>query len=207
MSYFKSVSDYKFGKLHIDECPENPMDLLNKWILQAKKDSIKDYNAMALSTCINNVPNSRMVLCKKITENSLFFFSHYLSCKGREIEKNPQVHLLFFWPGLERQIRLWGHCKKAEDEISDDYFYRRDQSNQIATIVSKQSSKLESRAYLEKLIAQKKQKKQDITRPKNWGGYQVKLEEFEFWQGRESRLNDRVKYEKKEGWQKYLLFP
>ena len=205
MSYLKNASDYKLGKLNIEQCPDNPMILFKKWIYQAKKNNIKDYNAMVISTCTNNEPNSRVVLCKKITDDSLFFFSNYLSIKGKEIQKNSLVHLLFFWADLERQVRLCGHCEKVKDEISDDYFYSREKKSQIASIVSQQSSKLPSRAHLEKLVEQRQ--KNQLNRPNHWGGYQIKIKEFEFWQGRENRLNDRVKYEKKEGWQKYLLFP
>ena len=132
MTDFEISPGYGLGKLAIEDCPQEPMVLLKKWLEEAKKEKIKDYNAMALSTCVDNSPNCRFVLCKKVEADSLIFFTNYLSPKGQELAKNPQVHIAFFWPQLERQIRLWGRCRKLAGALCDDYFYQRDKNSQIA---------------------------------------------------------------------------
>ena len=210
MSNFEISADYGVGALEIDNCPEDPMALLRDWTNLAKAQNLKDFNAMVLSTSIDGRPNSRVVFYKSIETDGLVFFTNCESQKGRELASNPEVHLLFFWPTLEKQIRLRGMCSRVEDSLSDTYFEQRDRKSQIASLVSKQSSKLPSRKRLEQLVAEKTQKigNTTIKRPKHWGGYRVVLREFEFWQGRPNRLNDRIKYQKNgDKWQKYLLFP
>ena len=212
--------EYGVGELHLSDCPDNPMLLLKKWLKEAREKGIKDYNGMVLSTCLRDRPNSRVVLYKKIESDSLIFFSHYNSVKAMEIEANPRVHLLFFWTELERQVRMEGICNKIEAGLSDAYFSQRDKNSQIASIISRQSLTLPSRNHLDKLVEKKSEELErlKVKRPDYWGGYRVKLNAFEFWQGRKSRLNDRVRYDQMaeevsmdEGdgnqWQKRLLYP
>ena len=151
-------------------------------------------------------PHSRIVLLKDFGDDGLTFFTNYNSLKGRSIAGNPAVSLLFFWPELERQIRIAGFAEKTSPEVSDRYFYSRPLNSQVAASVSEQSTKINSRKMLEDLFETKKN--DSVSRPENWGGYIVKPVRFEFWQGRESRLHDRILFEKKgETWQITRLAP
>lgn len=169
----------------------DPFKLFEKWFEEAKLSEPFEVNAMILSTVdAEHRPHTRVVLLKSFSHEGFIFFTNYLSAKGKQIENNPHVSLLFFWQSLQRQVRISGIAQKIPKEQSDEYFYSRPSDSQRAAVVSKQSQILTSRT---KLIKEYK-KVLDPVRPEHWGGYIVTPNYFEFWQGMESRLHDRVAY-------------
>lgn len=185
---------YSIGKLHRSDLNPDPLKELQLWLNKAARKNIIDYNAMVLSTVDSNgIPNSRVVLLKEISQGGLVFYTNYQSAKAREIEYNPNVALLFFWPELEKQVRIQGLVTKISEEENDKYFFQRDYKSQAASIASQQSQPISSRKELlrqfNEVLSQNK-----LTRPPYWGGYRVNPFSFEFWQGREYRLNDRFQY-------------
>ena len=192
-------SDYKYAELSENSIEKNPLKQFEYWINDALSAKVNEPTAMSVATIgIDGFPDSRIVLLKDYDENGLTFFTNYNSNKANSLERNPAVGLHFFWPELERQIRISGFAEETSDEVSDRYFYSRPVLSQISAIVSNQSKKIPSREFLQNLFDTEKEKYavENITRPKNWGGYLVKPIKFEFWQGRESRLHDRILYEK-----------
>jgi len=189
--------DYSLNKLSYDDLCINPINQFNNWLEKAIQHGIKDSNAMILSTYDEGSGiSSRVVLLKDILDQKFLFFTNYDSLKGRQIKQNNNVGLCFFWPDLERQIRIKGVVGKISKEESDLYFDTRPKKSKIAAIVSKQSSYINVIEKLENRILEFDESK--IKRPVNWGGYAVNPIYFEFWQGRENRLHDRFTYEKKE---------
>ncbi len=182
----------------------DPFPLFEKWMEEAIEGKINEPTAMMLSTVSEaHKPSSRIVLLKLFTGEGFHFFTNYHSRKGNEIKANSQVSLLFFWPELEREVRIEGIASFSSEEISDRYFSERPYDSQISAVVSPQSQPVESREALEQLW---KNKKEDtggaiLERPTGWGGYHVRPERIEFWQGRPNRLHDRVLFVKDEkGW-------
>ena len=195
-------TEYKYAGLSEINIAQNPFSQFEIWMNEALKARVNEPTAMSVATLgIDGFPDSRIVLLKDFNENGVTFFTNYTSNKGKSIAKNPVVGLHFFWPELERQIRISGFAEKTSDSISDKYFYSRPVLSQIAAIVSTQSSKIASREYLDYQFKTFKEtyNSENIKRPENWGGYLVKPVKFEFWQGRESRLHDRILYEKENG--------
>ena len=193
-------SEYKYAELNEKSISVNPFKQFEHWMNDTLNAKVNEPTAMSVATVGNDgYPDSRIVLLKDFSENGFTFFTNYNSNKGNSIAKNPRVGLHFFWPELERQIRITGIAVKTLDEVSDRYFYSRPVLSQVAAIVSNQSSKIPSREILQNLFDKEKEKSAtDIKRPENWGGFMVKPIKFEFWQGRESRLHDRILYEKLE---------
>lgn len=183
----------------------NPFALFEKWFAEAKASEPFEVNAMILSTVdAQHRPQTRVVLLKSFSHDGFTFFTNYLSAKGKQIENNPNVSLLFFWQSLQRQVRISGIAQKIPKEQSDEYFYSRPLDSQRAAVASKQSQILTSRATL---IKEFKTVKNPV-RPEHWGGYVVIPDYFEFWQGMESRLHDRVAYTKhNEQWTHVRLYP
>ena len=195
-------TEYKYAGLSETNIAQNPFSQFEIWMNEALKARVNEPTAMSVATLgIDGFPDSRIVLLKDFNENGFTFFTNYTSNKGKSIAKNPVVGLHFFWSELERQIRISGFAEKTSDSISDKYFYSRPVLSQIAAIVSSQSSKIASREFLDSQFETLKEKfnSENIKRPENWGGYLVKPVKFEFWQGRESRLHDRILYEKENG--------
>ena len=195
------------------ELPLNPIELFNTWLTQAAENEIVvEANAMVLSTEVDDQPTSRTVLLKDLTEGGFTFFSNYESRKGKQISENKNVSLLFPWYPMERQVIVIGSATKISREDSEKYFATRPRSSQIGAWASEQSTELSSRQELEnkfKELENKFANEEVIPTPPYWGGYIVYPISIEFWQGRYSRLHDRIRYvrEKNNNWQLKRLNP
>lgn len=200
---------FEKGELLENNTPQNPFDLFNLWLKQAIEQELPEAYAMVLSTSANNVPSQRVVYVREVYENSFAFFSNYLSKKGNEIEKNPHASILFFWPQIERQIRLTGTISISKKEISDNYFSSRPRNSQLGAWASEQSKVIASRDVLDERMKEFENKfEKEVPRPEHWGGYCFEPSNFEFWQGRPSRLHDRICYEKAGNeWKKFRIAP
>jgi pyridoxamine 5'-phosphate oxidase len=201
--------DFDSGKLE-GYFGDSPISLFNAWYFEAIESKHPEPNAMVLSTVgSTNRPSSRVLYLKDIKDDSLLFFTNYNSHKAKDLIENPQASLLFFWPKLERQIRIEGVVEKVSNELSDAYFNSRPRGSQIGAWASNQSELLTDRKELEDRIDEFATKfPNEVPRPDFWGGYQLKPDFFEFWQGRSSRLHDRIIFEKeKDHWNLYRKNP
>ena len=190
---------YLKGFLSKNEIFDNPLKLFNKWFDEISDTNLEiEINAMTLSTIDNDgFPRNRVVLLKYFSEEGFIFFTNYNSNKAKSILSNNKVSLSFFWEQMERQIIIKGSAFKTSDDVSENYFNSRPLGSKIGALVSaKQSSVIPSRSFLENKFEKiKKQfENSQISRPLNWGGFIVKPIEYEFWQGRENRLHDRIRY-------------
>lgn len=205
-------TDYTLEHLSEANVDKNPISQFEKWLGEAIEKEVIEPAAMVLST-VNKmgVPSSRVVLLKDVQDQSFYFFTNYESHKGQDIRENDKVSLLFFWPELQRQVRVGGTAKKADETISDEYFASRPRESRIGAISSPQSEKIESRDTLEDLmesIQKQFAEEEQIPRPKYWGGYKVEPLYIEFWQGGAGRLHDRIVFEKNgEDWEIYRIAP
>lgn len=195
------------------QLPKNPVELFNNWLsAAAANEVVVEANAMVLSTVVDNQPSSRTVLLKDLTDEGFTFFSNYESRKAKQIGENKNVSLLFPWYPLERQVIILGTASKISAEESDKYFASRPRGSQIGAWASMQSSELSDRVLLENKFAQLEEKwpvGTQIPRPEFWGGYVVLPTSIEFWQGRYSRLHDRIRYLRSDNndWQIKRFYP
>ena len=198
----KDLSNYRksYDKSELLEnnIPEDPINLFNRWFHETEDfGGVEEVNAMTIATIgKDGFPKSRVVLLKKFNEEGFIFYTNYNSEKGKAIENNPNICLSFFWTSLERQVIIKGVAEKTSEVISDNYFSSRPDGSKLGAIVSHQSEIIPNREYLEtnlNLLEEEYQGK-EIIRPKNWGGYLVRPQEVEFWQGRANRLHDRIRY-------------
>ena len=202
-------TDYQKSELNVNDLTEEPIILFQQWLTQAITYS-NDANAFVLSTVNSNgVPSSRVLLLRDATKKGFSFFTNYSSRKSQEIEVNPNVCMNFFWPEMERQVRINGSISRLSEQKSDDYFNSRPYESRIGAWCSPQSQVIESREVFENKIQELKKKyPNEVPRPENWGGYTIVPNEIEFWQGRASRLHDRFLYSKEgENWTINRLAP
>ena len=204
-------TDYNKSQLNEADLVSNPHELFKIWIEDALSINITDPNAFVLSTVdALGYPSSRVVLLRDYSENGLVFFTNYDSFKGKNVVTNNVVCMNFFWSSIERQIRVLGKVKRISEAKSDEYFESRPYESKIGAWASKQSEVIASRKVLEEQVEYYKKKfPNDVPRPKHWGGYIIEPNKFEFWQGRSSRLHDRINYyrEKNGVWKVNRLAP
>lgn len=199
--------DYIKHTLILEDTGDNPIKFFTGWLDEAIRMKAEEPTAMALSTVSDEGrPSSRIVLLKGLDEGKFLFFSNYDSQKGRQLGKNPFGSLLFFWPLLERQVRVEGRIEKIPGDESDKYFKSRPLESRLGAIASPQSKVIRSREELEALVV--KAGNEVVKRPEYWGGYGLTPDSVEFWQGRTNRLHDRIKFTRnKEEWVKVRLAP
>lgn len=201
--------DYQQGYLDENQVLDDPIKQFQVWFTEALQASVEP-NAMTLATSTpDGYPSARIVLLKGLDERGFVFFSNYDSRKGQELDANPRASLVFYWAPLERQVRVSGEVTKVSREESATYFHSRPRGSQLSACISNQSQPV-TRAQLEAewQTLDEAYADQQIPLPANWGGYRLKPDEVEFWQGRKSRLHDRLVYRGGEaGWTIVRLAP
>lgn len=204
--------NYDLESLEEKDLPDHPMRLFENWFSRAENtDEIMEPNAMTLATADRSgIPSARIVLLKAFREEGFIFYTNYTSKKGRQLNQNNKAALVFLWKVLHRQVRIQGEVFKLEEKESEAYFRSRPRSSQIGAWVSNQSHELDERATLESAYREfeKKYEGREIPLPDFWGGFILKPALIEFWQGRESRLHDRIAYEiEGDSWNRKRLYP
>lgn len=204
--------EYKLRNLNEADISDNPISLFSVWWDDAMHSQIDEVNAMTLATVKSDgTPTGRIVLLKGYDENGFVFYTNYESDKGKELLQNNKACLIFYWKELERQVRITGTVKKNSDAENDEYFNSRPEGSKIGAWSSPQSSPIQDRSVIEKNVLKflEQFKDKPVTRPPHWGGYKVIPTAVEFWQGRPSRLHDRILYtlQADESWKIERLAP
>ncbi|MFN2261569.1 MAG: pyridoxamine 5'-phosphate oxidase [Psychroflexus sp.] len=198
----KNLHDYRksYEKSNLirENLNENPIQQFREWFYDVEKaGGLDEANALTISTIgKDGFPKSRIVLLKFYDENGFVFYTNYKSEKGQALLNNPKTCLTFFWPNTERQVIIKGEAEKVPENVSDNYFASRPKGSQLGALVSNQSSVIEGREVLETELKslEEKYENKTVPRPKNWGGFLVKPQSIEFWQGRPNRLHDRFRF-------------
>ena len=201
MDFSDQRLSYEKGQLDQQSVPASPFELLNAWMQQAIEENVQEPYAMSLATCgADNKPSVRIVLLREITDKGIVFYTNYESAKGQDIAENPNVEALFFWHKLERQIRISGSIAKIDADKSAAYFQKRPHDSQVGAWVSQpQSGEVANRELMEQTFEQLKTDYPEgaaVPTPEFWGGYEITVNEMEFWQGRANRMHDRIVYHK-----------
>jgi pyridoxamine 5'-phosphate oxidase len=204
--------EYLLATLDISNVHYDPVKQFEKWFDESLQAAVVEPTAMHLSTVsADGKPSGRIVLLKGIQNNKFQFYTNYQSKKGKELDENPICALTFFWPDIERQVRIEGVVERVDQKTSEEYFQSRPRGSQIGAWSSPQSSIIKDRSILEQRVLQIEKKFENekvLPKPNQWGGYQVDPLMIEFWQGRASRLHDRIEYVKVDGvWKIYRLAP
>jgi len=204
--------EYTKKTLDISTISKDPIHQFERWFDEALQTEVTEPNAMTLSTITESGrPSARIVLLKGIEEGKFLFYTNHQSQKGKELEENPACALTFFWPELERQVRIEGFSDRIDAVTAEKYFQSRPRGSQIGAWASPQSSAISDRSLLEARVKELEKKFKDqelIPKPHQWGGYAVEAVEIEFWQGRPNRLHDRIAfYKTEEGWTIKRLAP
>lgn len=204
--------EYSRATLDISNILPDPIKQFEKWFNEALQAGVAEPNAMHLATVNEQSrPSSRIVLLKGIENNKFLFYTNYQSKKGNELDTNPACAITFFWPDIERQVRIEGTAERVDAKMSDEYFQSRPRGSQIGAWASPQSSMINNRSILEERASQIEKKFETtkvLPRPNQWGGYQIEPLLIEFWQGRANRLHDRIQFVKLDNvWKIYRLAP
>jgi len=212
MSIRETRKEYALGALDEDSVGNDPLKLFQQWLDAAIAAELPEPNAVALSTVDEDGrPSSRIVLLRGFGPGGFEFYTNYRSRKARGMESNAFASLLFFWQPLERQVRIGGTVTRLSEAESDEYFQKRPFKTRLGAIASQQSEELPDRATLERAVEQLENRyspHDDVPRPAHWGGYRVSPDEYEFWQGRPSRLHDRFRFTlQDDSWVRKRLWP
>jgi pyridoxamine 5'-phosphate oxidase len=204
---------YELGQLGDQDANPDPIEQFRRWFDEACETSVIEANAMVITTVSTDCkPSARTVLMKQFDERGIVYYTNYNSQKGREIAANPNVAALFYWPSVQRQVRLSGVASRLTDEESDAYFQMRPRGSQIGAHASPQSEAVPSQAWLMERFSEVEAsfgEDLEIPRPAHWGGIRIVPETIEFWQGRQNRMHDRIRYVRNEGgeWKTERLAP